>query len=97
MAQARKKKYRAKPRFILVVVVLLIGVVCAALYSQEQKLKDIESEKQALTEEYNALINEQQRLEYMIEYSKTQEYLLQYAREKLGFVMPDDVKFNISE
>ena len=43
------------------------------------------------------LQNEEQRLEYMIEYAKSEEYLIQYAREKLGFVLPDDVKFDIED
>ena len=98
MAQASgKKKTRMKPRFIFITFMLCICAICAALYSQNQKLRDIEAEKRALTEEYNELKNEEQRLEYMIEYAGTEEFLLQYAREKLGFVMPDDIKFDIQE
>ncbi|MEG1548119.1 MAG: septum formation initiator family protein [Clostridia bacterium] len=95
MAQESKRKYRFKPRFIGVAAILCICAVCAALYSQEQKFKEIKAQEQTLQEQRQALENEEQRLEYMIEYAHTDEFLLQYAREKLGFVMPDDIKFNI--
>ena len=36
---------------------------------------------------------EGERLERMLEYMQTDEYLLQYAREKLGYVFPGDIKF----
>ena len=31
----------------------------------------------------------------MIEYSGSESYLIQYAREKLGYVRPDEIKFDI--
>ena len=48
-----------------------------------------------MSEEYAALQIEKQRIEYMIEYAQSEEYLLQYAREKLGYVKPGDVKFSV--
>jgi hypothetical protein len=33
----------------------------------------------------------------MIEYAKSDEYRVQYAREKLGLVLPDDIKFDITD
>lgn len=97
MTKDDRKKYRVKPRFIFVLVVVLLALAGAALFSQEQKLAEIESKKQALADEYDELENEKQRLQYMIEYAQTDEYLIQYAREKLGFVAPDDIKFDIGE
>ena len=70
---------------------------CAIFVSQEQKLNEIAEQEAARQAEYEALQNEEQRLQYMIEYAKSEEYLLQYAREKLGFVLPDDIKFDIEK
>ena len=70
-------------------------VVCVVLFSQEGKLHAIAAEQAALNEEYDSLLIEKQRIEYMIEYAQSEEYILQYAREKLGFVMPDDIKFSV--
>ena len=47
----------------------------------------------ALQAQLDALRVEEERLERMLEYMQTDDYLLQYAREKLGYVFPDDIKF----
>ncbi|MEA5058425.1 MAG: hypothetical protein EOM66_03545 [Clostridia bacterium] len=74
---------------------LLVAALGVVFVSQERKLEAIRQEQQALGEEYAALEIEKQRLEYMIEYAQSEEYLLQYAREKLGYVKPGDIKFSI--
>ena len=94
---AQKRKLRITPKFIVLLTVLCVAFACAPYLSQEQKLKEIAEKEAALQQEYQALQNEEQRLEYMIEYAKSEEYLIQYAREKLGFVLPDDVKFDIED
>ena len=94
---AQKRKLRITPKFIVLLTVLCVACACALYLSQEQKLKEIAEKEAALQQEYQALQNEEQRLEYMIEYAKSEEYLIQYAREKLGFVLPDDVKFDIED
>lgn len=94
MAKAEKKKHKKKP------LGLLVGLFCAAAFvmvfvGQENKLAAIEEEQQSLSQEYKALELEKQRIEYMIEYAQSEEYILQYAREKLGFVKPDDIQFSV--
>ena len=79
---------------------LFVGLFCAAAFvmvfvGQENKLAAIEEEQQSLSQEYEALELEKQRIEYMIEYAQSEEYILQYAREKLGFVKPDDIQFSV--
>lgn len=64
---------------------------------QQAKLNEIAAKQAALDEQYAALQAEEQRLEYMIEYAKSDEYRVQYAREKLGLVLPDDIKFDITD
>lgn len=94
---AQKRKFRITPKFIALLAMLCVVFACAIFVSQEQKLNEIAEQKAALQAEYEALQNEEQRLQYMIEYAKSEEYLIQYAREKLGFVLPDDIKFDIEE
>lgn len=95
---ARKsRKRRFTVRFAIVACILLLYALGMVIYSQESKLKEIRAEQEALEEEYLALQNEQQRLERMIDYAKSDEYLIQYAREKLGYVLPDDIKFHIED
>ena len=61
--------------------------------SQQTKLTSIAEETAALQQQLDALKVEEERLERMLEYMQTEEYLLQYAREKLGYVFPNDIKF----
>ena len=95
-APARKKR-RFTIRFALIASALLLYALVMVVYSQEVKLKEIRAEQEALNEKYLALQNEEQRLTRMIEYAKTDEYLMQYAREKLGYVLPDDIKFHLED
>ncbi len=94
---AQKWKFRITPKFIALLAALCVVFACAIFVSQEQKLNEIAEQEAARQAEYEALQNEEQRLQYMIEYAKSEEYLLQYAREKLGFVLPDDIKFDIEK
>jgi len=90
-----KIKQLKKRRLIFFTGVLVVALVCLVFASQENKLLAIRKEQQALSEEYNAIQIEKQRIEYMIEYARSEEYLLQYAREKLGYVKPGDIKFDV--
>ena len=94
MATKAKKRHTKKP------LGFLVGLFCVAAFvmvfiGQENKLSAIEEEQAALSQEYEALELEKQRIEYMIEYAQSEEYILQYAREKLGFVKPDDIQFSV--
>lgn len=84
-------------RFIVFLSFASVVALVFVLRSQDEKLKEIAAEKAELEQQYLALQNEEQRLEFMIEYAGTKEYLLQYAREKLGFVSPEDYKFDLGE
>lgn len=90
---------RVKIRFRFIVFAFLAGAcaVGAVFWSQEQKLNEIRAEQAALQANYDALQNEKQRTELMIEYAHSSEYLLEYAREKLGFIMPDELLFEIDK
>ena len=62
MAKAEKKKHKKKP------LGLLVGLFCAAAFvmvfvGQENKLAAIEEEQQSLSQEYEALELEKQRIE----------------------------------
>ena len=84
---------RIRPRYIIMAFVLALFVLGGVYLSQQTKLRSIEESKLGLQGELDALNVEEERLERMLEYMQTDEYKLQYAREKLGYVFPDDVKF----
>ena len=79
-----KRKLKATPRFIMLLTLICLIFAGAVILSQQAKLNEIAAKQAALDEQYAALQAEEQRLEYMIEYAKSDEYRVQYAREKLG-------------
>ncbi len=89
-----KKKYRITPKLFVALGVVCICLIAAVLADQSGRAKEIQAEKAKLEAEYQLLHNEKQRVENMIDYVHSEDYLIQYAREKLGFVKPDDIKFH---
>ena len=88
-----KSGIRIRPRYIILFFILTFFVLGGVFLSQQTKLKSIAEDKIALQAELDSRKVEQERLERMLEYMQTTEYLVQYAREKLGYVFPDDWKF----
>ena len=89
------------PRFHLVAVIcgaVLALAFIAGLFlmyrDQEKKLGELEAEKQQLIDRVDELTREKERLEGKLEYTKSLEGLLQYARDNLGYVFPDDTRID---
>ena len=89
----KQKIFTVRPLYVILFFLLVFFVLAGVYLSQQTKLSSIEEEKAELQNQLNALTVEQERLERMLEYMQTNDYLLQYAREKLGYVYPDDFKF----
>lgn len=92
-----KRRFRATPRFVALVMLVCLVFTCVVYVAQQEKLREVRVRETELKSRYAELQAEEQRLEYMIEYAKSDEYRIQYAREKLGLVLPDDIKFNIEK
>lgn len=84
---------RIRPRYIILFFVLTFFVLGGVYLSQRTKLRTIAAEKATLQTKLDELKVEEERLERMLEYMQTTDYMLQYAREKLGYVFKDDWKF----
>ncbi|MDL2258627.1 cell division protein FtsL [Eubacteriales bacterium OttesenSCG-928-K08] len=95
--KSNKGIIRLRPRYILLCCLAGLVVFGALRFAQQKKLDEILLEQQALEVQYEQLLLEEQRLTHMVDYSKTDDYLEQLAREKLGYVSPDDYKFYMDE
>ena len=91
MAKRVRKRNKKRMRAFAVGFVALAFIIAAVLISQQKKLDAIAEEQAQLQEVIAAQNEEKARLEYMIEYSGSESYLIQYAREKLGYVRPDEI------
>lgn len=85
--------FRIRPRYLILFFILTFFVLGGVYLSQQTKLDSIASQKVELQTQLDSLKVEQERLERMLEYMQTTDYLIQYAREKLGYVFEDDWKF----
>ena len=94
---SQKRAFRLRPRYILLAFLLTFFILGGVYLSQQTTLTSIAEQKAELQLRLDAVKVEQERLERMLEYMKTDEYLMQYAREKLGYVFPDDIKFYAPE
>ena len=90
---AKKREFKLKARYIILSFVLAFFILGGVYLSQQTKLGSIAEEKATLQAQVDALNVEEERLERMLEYMQSTQYLIQYAREKLGYVFPGDYKF----
>ncbi len=88
-----KRQNALRPQHILLGCFLVLIVLGGIYLSQNAKLAEIKREQTALNETYENMLLEEQRLSGMLSYVQTNEYMMQYAREKLGYVGPNDFKF----
>ena len=90
MLNNRQKKPRTVKLTGLWLVVLLLVISFAIRQSEVIRIKRRIEEAQA---EINYLRISNSALEQQIETMKTEEYIEQVAREKLGLVMPGEVQY----
>jgi len=85
--------FRIRPRYIILFFILVFFVLGGVFLSQQTKLESIAAQKVELQTQLDAKTVEEERLERMLEYMQTTDYMIQYAREKLGYVFEGDWKF----
>ena len=90
---AKKVRIKLRARYVILAFLLAFCIMGGIYLSQQTTLTTIAEDTEKLESELDALEVEEEGLERMLEYMQTDEYLLQYAREKLGYVFPDDIKF----
>ncbi len=88
-----KQSALLRPQHILLGCFFVLLALTFVYVSQSAKLAEIEKERALLNERYEAMLLEEQRLNGMLGYVQTDDYMKQYARERLGYVSPDDYKF----
>ena len=85
--------FRLRPRYLILFFILAFFVLGGVYLSQQTKLASIAEKKIELQTKLDGKKVEEERLERMLEYMRTTDYMIQYAREKLGYVFKDDWKF----
>ena len=97
MAKAKtktaSKRVQSKSFLLTLGIVLLIGYFVITIIGLQLKIKDSRAELNQKTEAYEQQLDENERLESIVESEDKSAYIEQVAREKLGYVMPGEKVF----
>ncbi len=101
MAHPRSRRRKKLSRFTIFGVTILCAVLCSILAYKNQSLEaksaEYSQQIQELRAEQEDLRSETKELEEYKSYVKTDKFVEDVAREKLGLVYPDEVIFEPEE
>lgn len=88
------KKYKRR-RFVLIVCVVMPIVFYAGfVFARNLKIyNSLQNQLENANEELYEVQQENEQLKQEVEYTTTDDYIVQKARELLGYVKPGEVKF----
>lgn len=84
------KKRKVKFRFKLLLLAFFLVYVGVSIYIQQTNINTLLDEQKALSEQFEQIKLEKDRLEHKNEYMNTQDYVENEAREKFGFVYENE-------
>lgn len=92
MNMKKKKKYHSYI-FVLLVLFLMVTIVGIGMIKQRKILMRYEEQAASLQEEIRSEKERQKEIDSLEEYVKTDEYIKEVAREKLGLIDPNEIIF----
>jgi len=87
------KKKTVKPRFWFLMMAVLAMVFCGVYISQSQYLSSQAESVQALEQLKSQALDESAALERKIAFAKTSEYVERVARDQLGLLKKNEVRY----
>ena len=93
----RKKKNRSGMGIVFLTVMVMFVVITIKKAGLEQKNNELKNEIAGYENEIADLTEEQKNIEEYREYVKSDEYIEDIARKKLGLVYPDEIIFEAKE
>lgn len=100
MTTPNKKKAPKKQKFSFILsigLLLVAGYFVISLINVQMDIKDRKEKAAELEVQYQQQLAENERLQAVVDGGDEDEYIERVAREKLGYVMPDEkVYYNIT-
>lgn len=91
---AKVQKRKQKRSFILTLaLVLVVGYFIITIIDLQIEIRDRKEVKEQLDIEYQQILDDNKRLQAIVDSEDKGDYMEQVAREKLGFVMPNEKVF----
>jgi cell division protein FtsB len=87
------RKKTVKPRFWLLMIAVMVMVFGGVYVSQGQYLATQAQHIEALEAEKSQALDENAALERKIAFTKTSEYVARVARDQLGLLKKNEVRF----
>jgi cell division protein FtsB len=87
------KKKTVKPRFWLLMIAVLAIVFSGVYISQGQYLSSQAESAEALEQQKSQVLDENAALQRKIDFAKTSEYIERVAREQLGLLKKNEVRY----
>ena len=87
------KKKTVKPRFWLLMIAVMAIVFCGVYISQGQYLASQADSVRALEEKKAQGLDENAALQRKIDFTKTSEYVERVARDQLGLLKKNEVRY----
>ncbi len=78
---------------VTLIVLALIGVMSVQIVNLYQKDQQLIAQEKLLQKQMETELSRQQEIEEYEAYTKTQEYVEEIAKSKLGFVYKDEIIF----
>lgn len=88
-----KKRKQQKSFILTLALVLLVGYFIITIISLQVEIRDRKEVKEQLDIEYEQILADNERLQAIVDSEDKGDYMEQIAREKLGFVMPNEKVF----
>ena len=96
-AAAKAKRKKIAIAVAAALLVLFLAGIIFRLHGQRVKQAELNDQILKLEDKVNELMREKERLQSDLEFTKSLEGLLQYARDNLGYKLPDDIRIDDGE
>lgn len=93
MVKKASKRVQSRSFLLTLGIVLLVGYFIITIIGLQLKIKDSRAELEQKEAAHAQQLDENERLESIVESDDKSEYIEQVAREKLGYVMPGEKVF----
>lgn len=88
-----KNKKQSKSFILTLALVLVVGYFIITIIDLQLEIRDRKEVLEQLDNEYEQIISDNSRLQAIVDNEDKGAYMEQVAREKLGFVMPNEKVF----
>jgi len=89
----RKRRNRTGIYLVMLVAALFVGTLAVHGYSLRANCQKLATEQQNLKDKKKSLKKEQEQIKEQKEYRKTDQYVEDVAREKIGLVYDNEIVF----